>query len=46
MYAIRSYYADLQGQKIRVGGDVPRAIVQTFGGVVITQPAPKSYNFV
>ncbi len=36
--------ADLQGQKIRVGGDVPRAIVQTFGGVVITQPAPKSFE--
>jgi TRAP-type C4-dicarboxylate transport system substrate-binding protein len=36
--------SDLQGQKIRVGGDVPRAIVQTFGGVVITQPAPKSFE--
>jgi len=38
--------ADLQGQKIRVGGDVPRAIVQTFGGVVITQPAPKSFEIL
>jgi TRAP-type transport system periplasmic protein len=36
--------SDLQGQKIRVGGDVPRTIVQTFGGVVITQPAPKSFE--
>ena len=37
---------DLQGQKIRVGGDVPRAIVETFGGVVITQPAPKSFEIL
>jgi TRAP-type C4-dicarboxylate transport system substrate-binding protein len=38
--------SDLQGQKIRVGGDVPRAIVETFGGVVITQPAPKSFEIL
>jgi TRAP-type C4-dicarboxylate transport system substrate-binding protein len=38
--------ADLQGQKIRVGGDVPKAIVEAFGGVVITQPAPKSYEIL
>ncbi len=38
--------ADLRGQKIRVGGDVPRAIVEHFGGVVITQPAPKSYEIL
>jgi len=38
--------ADLKGQKIRVGGDVPRAIVEHFGGVVITQPAPKSYEIL
>ena len=38
--------ADLQGQKIRVGGDVPKTIVETFGGVVITQPAPKSYEIL
>jgi TRAP-type C4-dicarboxylate transport system substrate-binding protein len=38
--------ADLQGQKIRVGGDVPKIIVETFGGVVITQPAPKSYEIL
>jgi len=38
--------ADLEGQKMRVGGDVPRAIVQAFGGVVITQPAPKSYEIL
>jgi TRAP-type C4-dicarboxylate transport system substrate-binding protein len=37
---------DLRGQKIRVGGDVPKAIVETFGGVVITQPAPKSYEIL
>jgi len=38
--------ADLEGQKMRVGGDVPKAIVQAFGGVVITQPAPKSYEIL
>jgi len=38
--------ADLQGQKIRVGGDVPKTIVESFGGVVITQPAPKSYEIL
>jgi TRAP-type C4-dicarboxylate transport system substrate-binding protein len=38
--------ADLKGQKIRVGGDVPKAIVEHFGGVVITQPAPKSYEIL
>jgi TRAP-type C4-dicarboxylate transport system substrate-binding protein len=37
---------DLKGQKIRVGGDVPKAIVEHFGGVVITQPAPKSYEIL
>lgn len=38
--------SDLQGQKMRVGGDVPKAIVEAFGGVVITQPAPKSYEIL
>jgi TRAP-type C4-dicarboxylate transport system substrate-binding protein len=38
--------ADLKGQKIRVGGDVPKAIVEDLGGVVITQPAPKSYEIL
>jgi TRAP-type C4-dicarboxylate transport system substrate-binding protein len=38
--------ADLRGQKIRVGGDVPKSIVEHFGGVVITQPAPKSYEIL
>lgn len=38
--------ADLQGQKMRVGGDVPKNIVEAFGGVVITQPAPKSYEIL
>ncbi len=38
--------ADLKGQKIRVGGDVPKAIVEHMGGVVITQPAPKSYEIL
>lgn len=38
--------ADLEGQKIRVGGDVPKRIVEAFGGVVITQPAPKSYEIL
>lgn len=38
--------ADLEGQKMRVGGDVPKRIVETFGGVVITQPAPKSYEIL
>jgi TRAP-type C4-dicarboxylate transport system substrate-binding protein len=37
---------DLKGQKIRVGGDVPKAIVEHFGGVVISQPAPKSYEIL
>jgi TRAP-type C4-dicarboxylate transport system substrate-binding protein len=37
---------DLKGQKIRVGTDVSRAIVEHFGGVVITQPAPKSYEIL
>ena len=37
---------DLKGLKIRVGGDVPAAIVQHFGGTVITQPAPKSYEIL
>jgi TRAP-type C4-dicarboxylate transport system substrate-binding protein len=37
---------DLKGQKIRVGGDVPKAIVEAFGGVVITQPAPRSYEIL
>jgi TRAP-type C4-dicarboxylate transport system substrate-binding protein len=37
---------DLKGQKIRVGGDVPKAIVEAMGGVVITQPAPKSYEIL
>ena len=37
---------DLKGQKIRVGGDVPKAIVEAFGGVVISQPAPKSYEIL
>jgi TRAP-type C4-dicarboxylate transport system substrate-binding protein len=38
--------ADLAGQKLRVGGDVPKTIVQSFGGVVITQPAPKSFEIL
>jgi len=38
--------ADLKGQKMRVGGDVPKKIVEAFGGVVITQPAPKSYEIL
>ena len=38
--------SDLEGQKIRVGGDVPKRIVEAFGGVVITQPAPKSYEIL
>jgi len=37
---------DMKGQKVRVGGDVPKAIVEAFGGVVITQPAPKSYEIL
>ncbi len=37
---------DLKGQKVRVGGDVPKAIIEAFGGVVITQPAPKSYEIL
>jgi TRAP-type transport system periplasmic protein len=37
---------DLKGQKIRVGGDVPKAIVEAFGGVVISQPAPKSFEIL
>ena len=37
---------DMKGQKVRVGGDVPKAIVEAFGGVVISQPAPKSYEIL
>lgn len=37
---------DLKGQKIRVGGDVPKALVEHMGGVVISQPAPKSYEIL
>jgi TRAP-type transport system periplasmic protein len=38
--------ADMKGQKIRTGGDVPALIVKELGGVVITQPAPKSYEIL
>jgi len=43
--AIRSI-ADMKGQKIRTGGPVPRLIVQTWGGVSIRQPAPKTYELL
>jgi len=38
--------ADMKGQKIRTGGPVPRLIIQTWGGVSIRQPAPKSYELL
>jgi TRAP-type C4-dicarboxylate transport system substrate-binding protein len=37
---------DMKGQKIRTGGDVPALIVKELGGIVITQPAPKSYEIL
>ena len=37
---------DLRGQKMRVGGDIPAAMVAHFHGVPITQPAPKSYEIL
>lgn len=37
---------DLKGSKIRVGGPIPKAIVEAWGGVAIAQPAPKSYELL
>jgi TRAP-type C4-dicarboxylate transport system substrate-binding protein len=37
---------DLKGSKIRAGGDVASAIVQQLGGVVVTQPATKTYELL
>ena len=38
--------ADMKGEKIRTGGPVPRMIIETWGGVSIRQPAPKSYELL
>lgn len=38
--------ADMAGQKMRVGGPIPQAIVEAWGGVPIQQPAPKSYEIL
>jgi TRAP-type C4-dicarboxylate transport system substrate-binding protein len=38
--------ADMKGQKIRTGGPVPRRIIETWGGISIRQPAPKSYELL
>lgn len=38
--------ADMQGQKMRTGGPIPRKIVEAWGGVPIRQPAPKSYEIL
>ena len=38
--------ADMEGQKMRTGGPIPRAIVEAWGGVPIRQPAPKSYEIL
>lgn len=37
---------DLKGSKIRVGGPIPKAIVEAWGGVAIAQPATKSYELL
>jgi TRAP-type C4-dicarboxylate transport system substrate-binding protein len=38
--------SDMDGQKIRTGGPIPRAIIEAWGGVSIRQPAPKSYELL
>jgi len=38
--------ADLNGEKMRTGGPIPRKIVGAWGGVSIRQPAPKSYEIL
>lgn len=38
--------ADMEGQKMRTGGPIPKAIVEAWGGVPIRQPAPKSYEIL
>ncbi len=37
---------DLKGSKIRVGGPIPKAIVEAWGGVSIAQPATKAYELL
>lgn len=38
--------ADIEGQKMRTGGPIPKAIVEAWGGVPIRQPASKSYEIL
>ena len=38
--------SDMDGQKMRTGGPIPKAIVEAWGGVPIRQPAPKSYEIL
>ena len=38
--------ADMEGQKIRTGGPIPKAIVEAWGGVSISQPSSKSYEIL
>lgn len=37
---------DFKGQKIRVGGDVPRALVKELGGVPISKPGSQVYDIL
>lgn len=37
---------DIKGQKMRVGGPIPRAVVAAWGGVPVRQPVTKSYELL
>ena len=37
---------EMRGQKMRVGGPIPRAVVQAWGGVPVRQPVTKSYELL
>lgn len=38
--------SDMKGQKMRVGGPIPRAVVAAWGGVPVRQPVTKSYELL
>lgn len=38
--------ADMEGQKMRTGGVIPKAITEAWGGVSISQPSSKSYEIL
>lgn len=38
--------ADMKGQKMRVGGPIPREVVKAWGGVPVRQPVTKSYELL